>query len=178
MTESTTIARPYAKAAFEYAKQHGVIGEWSQQLQLLAAIVSDSRMKELLNSPKLTKAKRAKLIIEIGDNRLNQPGMNFIKLLAANSRLLALPNIVEEFERYRAELEGTIDATLVSAQAVTGAQLEKIGKALEKRLGRKVNLQSKLDESLIGGAVIKAGDLVIDGSVKDRLAKLSTALLH
>lgn len=178
MSDFITVARPYARAAFEYAQAHNAVNAWSDSLGLLAAVVKDPAMQTLLDNPRLSRAQRAELLVKVCGDKLDQAGKNLVNLLAENGRLKALPEIAEQYEVYRAELEGTVEATLVSAQAASDEQIRKIAKALETRLGKKVNLQSEVDESLIGGAVIKAGDLVIDGSLKSRLEKLSTAILH
>lgn len=178
MASLTTIARPYARAAFEYARSKKAVEQWSGQLALLAALVQDDTLQPLLSNPKLTRNERAALLIKVGDKKLDESARNFISLLAANGRLDVLPEIAAQFEHLRAEQESTLEVQLISAQAVPKAEQDAIVKALEKRFGKKVELQTEKDESLIGGAVIKAGDLVIDGSVKSRLQKLATALLH
>lgn len=178
MSDYITVARPYARAAFEYAQTQNAVNAWSDSLGLLAAVVKDPTVQALLDNPRLSRGKRAEMLITICDEKLDQAGKNLINLLAENGRLKALPEIAEQYEVYRAELEGTVDATLLSAQAVSAEQLKKVAKALETRLGKKVNLQSEVDESLIGGAIIKAGDMVIDGSLKSRLEKLSAAILR
>ena len=178
MASLTTIARPYARAAFEYARSKKAVPQWSEQLALLAALVQNEKLQPALNNPKLTRPERAALLVKVGDKKLDEAARNFISLLAANNRLDVLPEIAAQFERLRAEQESTLEVQLVSAQTVPKAEQEAIVKALEKRFGKKVELQTEKDESLIGGAVIKAGDLVIDGSVKGRLQKLATALLR
>jgi F-type H+-transporting ATPase subunit delta len=174
----TTIARPYARAAFEYARSKKAVPQWSEQLALLAALVQHEKLQPLLHNPKLTRPERAALLIKVGDRKLDEPARNFVNLLAENGRLDVLPEIVVQFERLRAEQESTLEVRLISAQNVPKAEQDAIVKALEKRFDKKVELRTEKDESLIGGAVIKAGDLVIDGSIKSRLQKLATALLH
>jgi F-type H+-transporting ATPase subunit delta len=178
VASSTTIARPYAKAAFEHAQVKKTIAQWSEQLALLAALVQNDKLRSILTNPKLTRSERAAVLIKVGDKKLDAAAQNFVNLLAANGRLNVLPEIAAQFEQLRAEQESTVEVQLISAQAVPKTEQSAIVKALEKRFGKKVQLQSETDESLIGGAVIKAGDLVIDGSVKGRLQKLATALLR
>lgn len=178
MSEITTAARPYARAAFEYAREHKVVDAWSQSLALLAAVVVDSKVRSLLDNPRLSHTQRADMLIGICEGKLDTGCENLIRLLAENHRLRLLPEILVEYEIRRAELEGTVEATLISAKDVSDTQLKKIAKALETRLGKKVQLQSRIDESLIGGAIIKAGDRVIDGSIKSRLEKMSAAILR
>jgi len=178
MASITTIARPYARAAFEYARSKKAVPALSEQLALLAALVQHQKLQPALHNPKLTRPERAALLNKVGDKKLDESARNFVNLLAANNRLDVLPEIAAQFERLRAEQESTLEVQLISAQNVPKAEQEAIVKALEKRFGKKVQLQTEKDESLIGGAVIKAGDLVIDGSVKSRLQKLAIALLH
>lgn len=178
MSEIITAARPYARAAFEYAREHKVVDAWSKSLALLAAVAVDSKVQSLLDNPRLSHTERADMLIGICKGELDTGCENLIRLLAENHRLKLLPEIFNEYEIHRAELEGIVEATLISAREVSAPQLQKITKALETRLGKKVQLQSKVDESLIGGAVIKAGDMVIDGSLKSRLEKMSTAILR
>jgi F-type H+-transporting ATPase subunit delta len=174
----TTIARPYARALFEYARAHKAVPQWSERLVLLAAAVQEPRMRALLNQPRLSRAQRAELLAGLLDKKPEAAALNFLRLLADNNRLLALPEIAVQFEQLRAEQESTLEATLITAQEVPKAQLAAIIKALEKRFGKKVQLQDQTDAALIGGAVIKVGDLVIDGSVKSRLDKLAANLLR
>lgn len=178
MASTTTIARPYARAAFEYARSKKAVPQWSEQLALLAALVQNEKLRSALGNPKLTRSERGALLIKVGDKKLDESARNFVNLLAANNRLDVLPEIAAQFERLRAEQESTLEVQLISAQNVPKAEQEAIVKALEKRFGKKVQLQTEKDESLIGGAVIKAGDMVIDGSYRSRLEKLATALLH
>jgi F-type H+-transporting ATPase subunit delta len=174
----TTIARPYARAAFEYARANKAVDQWSERMALLAALVRDPGLQPLLSNPRLTRPERAALLIKVGDKKLDESARNFVNLLASNNRLNALPEIAAQFERLRAEQESTLEVRLISAQTVPKPEQDAIVKALEKRFGKKVQLETEQDESLIGGAVIKAGDLVIDGSYRSRLQKLATALLH
>lgn len=178
MSRDTTIARPYAAAAFEHAREQGALDAWSDQLALLSAVVDHETIQAALDDPKLTRARRAELILAVGGERLDAGMTNLVRLLAENNRLIALPAIAEQFEHHRAEHEQTVEATVISARALTGAQEEAIIESLRKRLNKNVTLSQQVDESLIGGAVVKAGDWVMDGSMKTRLSKLSAALLR
>lgn len=178
MASLTTIARPYARAAFEYAQAAKAVAKWSEQLALLAAIARDPLMQTVLAQPKRSRAERGELLLSICEKKVDENVGNFVRLLAENGRLNTLPEIAEQFEQLRAEEESTVDARMVAAQEVPAAQLKAIEKALEKRFGKKVQLNSEIDPALIGGAVIKVGDLVIDGTVKNRLQKLASRLLH
>lgn len=178
MSDLTTIARPYASAAFEYACEQNTLSEWSEQLALLSVIAADAQVNQLLDSPAFTREQRGEILLKIGKGKLTQPVENLVKLLAENDRLAAIGDIHVQFEVLKAEHEGTIEATVLSAQALPEAQQKKIIASLEKRLNKKIELKCEIDESLIGGAIIKAGDLVIDGSVKTRLGKLTNAVLR
>ncbi len=178
MSDFITLARPYARAAFEYAREHGKLEHWSKSLALLAEIAKDKHMVKLLHAPKLSRTEKAKLLIRVAGDELDKHGENFVHLLAENGRLHILAVIAQAYEDYRATLEGSVDATVVSAHEVSDEQKQSIIASLEKRLGKKVSLDSKVDPSLIGGAIIKAGDLVIDGSIKSRLQKLASAMAH
>lgn len=176
MAETTTVARPYAQAAFRTAREQDALQRWSDMLELLAAIVMDESMRAVLGSPRLTTERKAELIIDIAGDQLDDGGRNLVRVLCANGRLALLPEISAQYRRAHAELERTLEATLVTAQPVEDAARDEIATALGDRLSRKVSLDTELDESLIGGAIVRAGDLVIDGSVKGRLERLTGTL--
>lgn len=178
MAEKVTIARPYAKAVFALACEQDKLAEWSETLGVAAGVVSDRRVAELLHSPRVTSAELADLIIGLCADKADELAGNFIRVLAQYRRLNVLPEIVSLFESLRGEYENSVDVSLYSALPVSQAHQDKIAEALRKRLGRDVRLHCEIDESLIGGAVIRAGDLVIDGSLSGRLARLATELTH
>lgn len=178
MSELTTIARPYASAAFELARDQGDYDNWSQMLEFMAAVAHNGTMRTILDSPRLDAEQAAEMFISVCEEQIDEQGQNFIKLLAENRRLVLLPEITALYEFMRREAEGKVDAEVISAQEISKAQIQAIAKALKQRLGREVNITTRTDESLLGGAVIRAGDLVIDGSIRGRLNKLSTALSH
>jgi F-type H+-transporting ATPase subunit delta len=178
MSEFTTAARPYARAAFDIANVHGEQQPWSDMLAFMAAVAHDPIMIALLDSPGLSQGQSAEMFISVCEDKIDQRAKNFIRLLAENDRVKLLPEITALYEHYRAEAEGTIDAEVISASEVSESQLAKIAAALKKRLGKQVRITSKLDPSLIGGAIIRAGDMVIDGSISGRLTKLSTSLAN
>ena len=178
MAEAITVARPYAQAAFMFADSHHTLKDWSEMLGLLAGIADDADMHELIESPHVTAAQRAELFIKVGGERLNEKCANFVRVLAANGRLSLLPEIASLFEIKRRDAEGMIQAEMTSAFAATEAQQASIVASLRKRLGREVVLSCSIEPDLIGGAVIRAGDLVIDGSVRGKLERLGSALTH
>lgn len=178
MSELTTIARPYARAAFDIAQANSEQQQWTEMLAVMAAVAYDPTMRALLDSPRLSQQQTADLFISVCEEQINERAKNFIKLLAENDRITLLPEIAALYQHYRADAEGTVDAEVISASDINESQLTSIAASLTQRLGKKVRLTSRIDEALIGGAVIRAGDLVIDGSVRGRLNKLSTALTH
>ena len=176
MAERATIARPYAKAAFEYARDAKALAAWSQGLALAAQVAADPRVAQLIKNPKLTAADHASLINEVAGDRL-APGVgNFVRVLAENHRLALLPEVAAHFEFLRSQAENTVDVEVVSAVPLDAAQTEKLKQALDKRLKASVRMTNTVDAGLVGGAVIRAGDLVIDGSLKGRLERLRTEL--
>ncbi len=178
MSELVTLARPYASAVFELAKEQKDFDRWSKMLVFMAAVAHDGEMRRVLDSPRLSEEQAAEMFIAVCEERIDDDGRNFVRLLAENRRLQILPEITALYEFLRHEAEGKIDAEVVSAQEISDEQKKAIAKALKERLGREVNLTTRTDEALLGGAVIRAGDLVIDGSIRGRLNRLSLALTH
>jgi F-type H+-transporting ATPase subunit delta len=178
MAETITIARPYAQAIFDLAQEQDELSGWSEMLALGSAVVSNDEMAALIENPNISKEQVIDLILDICGDALNDTGKNMIRVLANNHRLKVLPEIAELYEIERATAEGTIKAEVVSATSLTPEQQQSITSALKKRLGREVTLECKTDESLGGGAVIRAGDLVIDGSVVGKLERLASELMH
>ena len=178
MAEAITVARPYAQAAFLFASTHRALKDWSEMLSLLAAIADDAAMRELIDSPHVTETQRADLFIQVAGDHINEKCANFIRVLSANGRLGLLPEIAALFEVQHREAEGTVQAQLITAYPASEAQQAEIIASLRKRLGREIELSCSTDEGLLGGAIIRAGDLVIDGSVRGKLQRLETALNH
>lgn len=176
MAESTTIARPYAQAAFELARSQKRLKEWSDMLGFCATVANDPQMKAIVANPRVQKPVLAQMFIDLGGKRLDNYGANLIKLLAQNGRLKLLPEIASLFDALRADAERTVQAKLISAVAVDKTQQARIAASLKKRLGREVNLTCQVNESLVGGAIVRAGDLVIDGSVASQLKRLAVEL--
>ncbi len=176
MAELSTLARPYAKAAFEHAVAAGALPQWSAMLDLLAAVAADDRVAGMLSTPSLTAASKAARLIALAGDALSTGGANFVGTLAENRRLALLPQIAAQFARLKANLEMTVDVEVTSAHAMDAAQQERLAQALRSRLQRDVRISVMVDSSLLGGAVIRAGDTIIDGSVRGRLAKLAEAL--
>ena len=178
MSELTTAARPYARAAFDIASENNATDQWADMLNLSAAVANDSEMQKVLDNPRLTWHQCADLFNEVCAEHLDERGRNFIKLLAENDRLALLPEIAALYQYYRSQAQGTVDAELISAQEISDDQANAIANSLSQRLGKKVSLTTSIDSSLIGGAIVRAGDMVIDGSIRGRLEKLSTTLTN
>lgn len=176
MADLSTLARPYAKAAFELARDGGRFKAWGETLDALSAAVKSPQLAGFIGHPALLKSDLADVLGQSIGKQLGAEGSALVKLLVENNRLKAAPFIAEQFEALRAEAESRVDVEITSAVAVSPAQQEKLADAVGKRLEREVVVTWKTDESLVAGAVIRAGDLVIDGSVKGELEKLRTAL--
>jgi F-type H+-transporting ATPase subunit delta len=176
MTDKITVARPYARAAFEEAQAHKVLGPWSHSLQRAAAVVKDPRVQNLLGNPAVTNAQLAKLVIDLAGPELDEQGHNFVQTLAENRRLAYLPEISTLFDELKDEAEGVVDVTVTSAAPLENGQRDALSAALQRRLKRQVRLHCETDPSLLGGAVLRAGDLVIDGSVRSRLNRIAYEL--
>jgi F-type H+-transporting ATPase subunit delta len=162
MTERITLARPYAEAVFRLASGHKTLKSWSEMLQFAVAVMQDTRFVEFF--------------LDICDKRLDPDGANLIRLLSENRRLELLPEIAALYEALRADAENRIAAEVTSAYEVSETQLKAIAGALQRRLGREIDLTTRIDPALLGGIVIRAGDLVIDGSVQGKLRTLATHL--
>ena len=175
--ELTTCARPYAKAAFQHALDASALERWSQMLKSGAAVVRNNKVNVLLGTPSFTAEQKASALIEVCGDSLDDSGRNFVRTLADNKRLTLLPQIAELFEVFKAEQEQSIDVEVLSAFPLSGEQLEKLAGKLRGRLNSEVRMANVVDPGLIGGVVIRAGDLVIDSSVKTRLEKLADAML-
>jgi F-type H+-transporting ATPase subunit delta len=178
MAEKATIARPYAKAAFESAREHESFDRWSQALAVAAGIVADERVARLLTNPRVKPAELVALIADAAGGSMDDHVRNFLKTLAENRRLALAPEIAAMFEQLRAEVENVADVHVLSAAQLTDAQRQRLASALKKRLAREVRLHCEVDASLVGGAIVRSGDFVIDGSLKARLERLAGAMVH
>jgi F-type H+-transporting ATPase subunit delta len=176
MAEYTTSARPYARAVYTQATETSSVESWGEALTLLAAVASDASMQELLDQPRLSKEQKGELMLRVVSDKLNKQQQNLVRLMAENDRLKALPEVAHQFEIYRAEAEGKVEAEVISAFALSSEQEQAITKMLKSKLGRDVSITTSTDESLIGGVIIKAGDTIIDGSMKSQLESLALSL--
>jgi F-type H+-transporting ATPase subunit delta len=176
MAERATVARPYAKAAFAYAREAGRVAEWSGWLATARNVVASEEFQKLERSPGVTTAELSALIASICGGALDEHGRAFLDLLTENGRLDFLPEISARFEQLKAEDQNVADVEIVSATTLDERQRERLAQALRTRLRRDVRLHCSVDPQLIGGAVVRSGDLLIDGSLKGRLERLETEL--
>ena len=179
MSDFETAARPYARALFELANESNALGEWSEAMQAASAIASDNEMQTLFKLPAMLASEKAEVFLSVYSGVRGDATGEFkslVNLLAENGRLEAIASISEIYETLKQEAEGKIEVQVTSAQELTDSQRAEISESLAKRLGKQVSLTTSIDESLIAGAIIHAGDLVIDGSARGRIDKLSTAL--
>ena len=176
MAELTTLARPYARAAFESARADSQLNEWAEALAVAAAVSGEPKVKQLLTAPGLTAAQKSAAFADVCGSELSDKFKNFVSVLADNKRLALLPFIQTLFLDLKSQLEKAINVEVTTAFEISAEAQSKLVIALTKKLDRVVTLESNIDKSLIGGAVIRAGDTVIDGSVKGRLAKLAEAM--
>jgi F-type H+-transporting ATPase subunit delta len=175
MSQRPTLARPYARAAFALASESASLPAWSQQLDTAAQIAADERVGHILSNPGVRAEVMAGVVAVPGQT--DEFG-RFLALLAQNRRLSLLPEITALFEMLRAEAEKVVRAKITSAQPLAEAELAKLVDGLKRRFGREVEVTTAVDEALIGGAVIDTGDMVIDGSVRSKLARLGATLSH
>ena len=183
MADNHTLARPYAQAVFELATESDELAAWSESLDLAAQLLADGQVVEYLGDPEFSDEQRLEfltgLFAKAGAGKLaggDKKGTNFLKLLLEYRRVAVLPEIAAHFDALKAEVENVVDVMVTSAAPISAGQQETIARALRERLGRDINLATEIDENLIGGAVIRAGDVVIDGSLRARLEGLATAL--
>jgi F-type H+-transporting ATPase subunit delta len=176
MAEAATIARPYAKAAFMSARDTKALPAWSEALRKSSGLAADSGVADLLTNPKMSIDQVVSIFAGLGGNAIDAHWQNFVRLLAENKRLELLPDIMAQFETLRAQYENELDVQVTSAVAMSEAQRMKLAAALKTRFKRDIRMSTSIDPTLLGGAVIRAGDLVIDGSINGRLQRMAADL--
>jgi F-type H+-transporting ATPase subunit delta len=185
VADNNTVARPYARAAFEVAQESNALAELSESLAVAKALMADGQVGAFLSIPTLSDEQRLEFLQGLfakaaGEGSVfaggSLHGTNFIKLLLENDRVSALPEIADHFEALKAKVENTVDAVITSAVPLSKEQQQAMAASLKKKLGREIKVTTEIDENLIGGAVIRAGDVVIDGSLRARLEGLANAL--
>lgn len=178
MSDLITFARPYAKAVFELAQTSQRIPAWKKALETLAALVAMPDVQSLIRNPQITPVIQAQIIIDAGADAFDSDAANLVRLLAENRRLESAVDLAACYESLCDAAEGTVEAEVISAYPLDKAQCEALMVALKKRLGKNVNLSTREDPELLGGVVIHAGDLVIDGSLKGRLGQMARVMSH
>ncbi len=176
MSELLTLARPYAEAVFKTALENKSASDWSDMLNFLSVVTQDMEMAAIIANPKVSQEQLTTLLLDICQDQLKKEGVNFLKLLIKNDRLMLTPQISELYESYKAEHEGYVDVEIISAYALTKEEQNKFATTLKKKLNKKVRITTSIDKSLIGGFLAKAGDMVIDGSTKGQLQQLAKKL--
>lgn len=176
MSETSTLARPYARAVLDLAREQGDYDGWSQRLSLAAAVASDPTMQTLIEGPRLTEEQKTEVFLRVVEDRFDEAGRNLVRLMAENERLPVLPDVARLYEELRREAQGSVEVRLRSARALEAEEQARIEQALRARLGRDIVLSAETDESLIAGVIVQAGDLVIDGSLRGRLDRLGSRL--
>ncbi len=186
MADSHTLARPYARALFDLANASGKLEQWSSALSSAALIASNSDVTALIDNPRVDQAAQLSVLTDLigqaGESYLlngqDAEGTNFLKLLIENNRVAILPEIAQLFEALKAATENVVEATITTATELSDSQISTLQHALSAKLGQRVTVSTEIDQDLIGGAVIRAGDFVIDGSVRSQLAKLANTLAN
>jgi F-type H+-transporting ATPase subunit delta len=173
---TTTIARPYAKAIFEIALENNELQKWSDLLYIFASISLDKDVVALIEKPGFPIESQITIFEEVAGSLMLKEAKNFLKLLAENKRLLVLADIKANFEMLKAEQEKSLDVTVISFDAMSNEQKEALAQSLKKRMNRDISINETIDKSILGGAIVRAGDLVIDGSVRGKLNKLKAEL--
>ena len=176
MSDLTTAARPYANAVYDIASHSGALESWNDALTNMANVINDAQILQLLGSPVMGKQQKGELIIQVMGDNLDEQQQNLVRLMAENGRLTLMADVLEQFEVARAKAENKLDAEVISAFELTAGQTDELVKTLKNKLGCDITLTATVDESLIGGVVIKAGDTIIDASMKSQLDSLALSL--
>ncbi len=176
MSELATLARPYAAAVFKRSFETGTTQKWSESLAFISAVLNDKEFSGAVDNPKVSKERLSALMLDICQGQVDEEGANFLKLLVQNNRLTLAPTIAKLFEVYKAESEGYVDVEVATAYAFSKEEKQRFTSTLEKTLSKKVHMNVTVDKSLIGGVLVRAGDRVIDGSIKGQLQQLAKRL--
>jgi len=176
MSELATLARPYAAAVFKRAKETHATAKWSETLAFMSAVLNDENISVIVDNPKVNKERLSALMLDICQGQINQENENFLKLLVHNNRLSLLPSIAKLFEAFKAEDEGYVEVEVLTAYSLSKEAKQDFTATLEKTLGKKIHMNVTVEKSLIGGVLVRAGDRVIDGSIRGRLQQLAKRL--
>jgi len=176
MLDKASIANPYARAVFEQARQNNSLESWSVTLNLAANIVQDPTMREIIHNPLISSKQIVDIILNAVQDQFSDEACNFIRVLATNNRISVLPEIAMLYEKQRADLENRLEAEIISAFPMDAMQERIMTQALEKRFGRTIHTTIQVDQNLIGGAIVRVGDVVIDGSLRAGLTQMANEL--
>lgn len=176
MAEVKTVARPYAKAAFEVAREQGSVAQWADMLDVLADATKQPKLAAALQNPAFSAQEKASALAQVCEEVVTEQGKAYLLSLAENKRLLLLPAIAELFTQFKLNFEKAVDVTVTSAFPLSAEQEQALAESLGKKLDRQIKLTSATDAALIGGVIIRTGDLIIDGSVRGKIAKLAEAI--
>lgn len=174
MYEQATLARPYAQAVFQQAHESGMLGPWSEMLGFLGLMMAEPLMRATARDPRVGRERLERIIFDVAEGRLSPEGANLVRVLLDASRVEILPEIARLYEQLRAEAEGVVEVEIISAYPLEEQEAAALGSAVRRRMGKELTLKTRVDRGLIGGAVVRIGDLVIDGSLRGRLQQLST----
>lgn len=177
MAEINTVARPYAVAAFRYARENGELERWAEMLELATTVARDARMVALARDPNVGRKRTAEIFLGVCGDRLSPAAVNFVNALAEHDRLLVLPQIRDMFTSLKQDAEARVEVEVSAAFPVTDEQQRQLAEALQRRLGKTVTVTTQVDQGLVGGVVIRAGDQVIDASLRGRLEQLGNSLM-
>jgi F-type H+-transporting ATPase subunit delta len=176
VADEATTARPYARAAFEHAHAAGQLAAWGEWLERASMVIADPRVHPLIGNPHVQRSELVAFVVELAGAGGDEKAGNFFRLLADNGRLALLPQIALQYATLRAEVENTVDVTVTSAMPLTAEQSANLTAALTRRLRRTVRLAATVDPTLIGGAIVRAGDFVVDGSLRGRVERLGNTM--
>jgi F-type H+-transporting ATPase subunit delta len=176
MAEISTIARPYAVAAYKLGKEQNALAKWSEMLGFAAAVVNDAQMQAYIQDPKVVSSELQEVFLKVCGDKLNEFGQNLIKVLVEYDRISVLPAITSAFEALKAQDEGVLDAQIIAASKPTDAEIKDLVRRLESKFSKKIEASVSVDAELIGGIKIIVGDTVIDASVKAQLQNLAYTL--
>ncbi len=184
MAENTTVARPYAEAAFAVAREHNALASWSRMLSTVAALVRDPRVAQSLDNPRLGDPEKESLLLSLMGEALDEDGRSFVRVLVDGDRVKLMPEVAALFDTLKDQAEGAAKAEIETAfelsgdqlRELTGAQLSELTTALERRFGKRIEASVRVNRDLIGGARVTVGDTVLDGTVQAKLQAMASRL--
>ena len=176
MAENTTVARPYAEAAFDVARERNALASWSRMLSTVAALVRDPRVAQSLDNPRLGDAEKESLLLSLMGDALDEDGRSFVRVLVEGDRVKLMPEIAAVFDALKDQAEGAAKAEIETAFELSGEQLQELTSALERRFGKRIEASVRVNRDLIGGARVTVGDTVLDGTVQAKLQAMASSL--